>query len=86
MSDADHKISQLCGQFAALEHLVLALLAEHLNKRQGQASFLKRTARNATLDLYSMQPEAFLEGFSARQKMLVDILEAYFSNQNGLLD
>lgn len=75
--------SQLCGQIAALEHLVLALVSEHPNRGAVQATFLRQTERNAALDLYSNQPEQFLEGFSVRQKMLADILAAYTANQDG---
>ena len=83
MPDIDSQFAQLYGQFAALEHLVLALLISSPNKRAIQAAFLRQTERNAALDLYSTQPEAFLEGFAIRQKILADVLSVYIANQDA---
>lgn len=80
MTDPDSQLAQLSGQFAALEHLVLALLSAHPDKLAVRAAFLRQTERNAALDLYSTQPEAFLEGFSIRQKILAGVLSAYVAN------
>ena len=80
MSDIDH-LQKLYGQIAALEHLVLALYEAHPNKSAVQADFLRQTERNAGLDLYSTQPEPFLEGFSIRQKLLAERLAASISSR-----
>ena len=79
MPHTDDQINQLYGQLAALEQLVLALLSAHPNKRAVQAAFLRQTERNTALDLYSTQPETFLEGFSIRQKILADVLAVYIA-------
>jgi len=75
------ELDDLRGQFAALEHLVIALLGAHPNKNEVQAIFLRQTEMNAAHDLYSTMPEAFLNGFSRRQKMLADLVAAYIANQ-----
>jgi hypothetical protein len=75
------ELDDLRGQFAALEHLVMAMLAAHPNKTEVQAIFLRQTEMNAARDLYSTSPEAFLNGFSRRQKMLADLIAAYIASQ-----
>lgn len=82
MPDINSQFAQLYGQFAALESLVLALLIAHPNKPAVQTAFLRQTEHNAALDLYSTQPEAFLEGFAIRQKILADVLSVYIANQD----
>lgn len=70
MSDTENRFNDLYGQFAALEHLVLAMYEAHPNKVAVQVEFLRQTTRNADLDLATTRSEAFLEGFAIRAKIL----------------
>jgi hypothetical protein len=73
-NNLEKKLSELYGQVAALEHLVVALYLVNPQKSEVQAIFIRQTERNAALDLYSDQPKEFLKGFSFRQKILADLL------------
>jgi hypothetical protein len=75
-NNIEDKLSQLYGQIAALEHLVVALYLAKPNKSEVQTIFTRQTERNAALDLYSDQPEEFLKGFSIRQTILAELLSA----------
>lgn len=72
----EDKVSQLYGQIAALEHLVVALYLATPHKSEVQTIFTRQTERNAALDLHSDQPEEFLKGFSMRQEILAELLSA----------
>ncbi len=75
-NNIEDKLSQLYGQIAALEHLVVALYLANPHKSEVQTIFTRQTERNVALDLYSDQPEEFLKGFSIRQNILAEFLSA----------